>query len=258
MGINRVKRRKVDPLIQQFDEGEGAPTQCGALGRTILILLPILGCSFVLATLYLLIYRLDISIKDVSVSQCLADYEPKIEVLVMIFIGSTLMFTVTVMRNIQISVYHRRQKSESIFVRIINFIAATANIFAYVGFVLVALFDLDGPGDAPSIHLIGSYMYFGLSGLYGLLHSYLLCKQSQYPVFCKIILTLAPLAGFACSIIYAVVMGEGYEYEWFAVALAAIFVGLMCILFLVDPVDDELGDFFCCRRGKRNLSSLPR
>lgn len=254
MDIDRVKRssrRKADPLIPQYDDGE---SRCGSCGRAFLLLLPILGCSFILATLYLLVYRLDVSIKDVSVSQCLADYEPKIEVLVMIFIGATLMFTVTVMRNIQISVYHRRQKSESIFVRIINFIAAASNIFSYVGFVLVALFDLDGPGDAPRIHLIGSYMYFVLNGLYGLLHSYLLCKQSQYPIFCKIVLTLVPSAGTACSIIYAVVMGEGYEFEWFSIALGAIFVGLMSILFIVDPVDDELGDFFCCRRGKRRVS----
>jgi hypothetical protein len=253
MGIDRVKRssrRKADPLLPQYDDDDGVP-RCGSCGRAFLLLLPILGCSFILATLYLLVYRLNVSIKDVSVSQCLADYEPKIEVLVIIFIGATLMFIVTVMRNIQISVYHRRQKSESVFVRIINFIAAASNIFAYVGFVLVALFDLDGPGDAPRIHLIGSYMYFVLSGLYGLLHSYLLCKQSQYPIFCKIVLSLVPVAGTACSIIYAVVMGEGYEFEWFTVALGAIFVGLMSILFIVDPVDDELGDFFCCRRGKR-------
>ncbi len=249
--VERSSRRNADPLIPQYDDEE---PRCGSFGRAFLLLLPILGCSFVLATLYLLVYRLDVSIKNVSVSQCLADYEPKIEVLVMIFIGATLMFTVTVMRNIQISVYHRRQKSESIFVRILNFIAAASNIFAYVGFVLVALFDLDGPGDAPRIHLIGSYMYFVLSGLYGLLHSYLLCKQSQYPIFCKIVLSLVPLAGTACSIIYAVVMGEGYEFEWFTVALGAVFVGLLSILFIVDPVDDELGDFFCCRRGKRRVS----
>ena len=251
MGINRMKRssrRKADPLLQEYDD---EPPRCGTCGRAILLLLPILGCSFVIATLYLLVYRLDVSINDESVSQCLADYDPKIEVLVMIFIGSTLMFTVTVMRNIQISVYHQRQRSESILTRIINFIAATSNIFAYVGFVLVALFDVDGPGDAPRIHEVGSYMYFVLSGVYGLLHSILLCKQSQYPMFCKIILILVPLAGGLCSIIYAVVEDEGYEYEWFAVALGAIFVGLMSILFMVDPVDDELGDFFCCRRGKR-------
>lgn len=251
MGTDKVKilRRKADPLLPQYDEAQSA--RCGACGRAILLLLPILGCTLVIATLYLLVYRLDREITDVSVSTCLADYEPKIEVLVLIMIGASLMFVVTVMRNIQISVYHRRQRSESIFVRIINFIAAAANIFAYVGFVLVALYDLDGPGDAPRIHLIGSYMYFVLSGLYGLLHSYLLCKQSQYPMFCKIVLTIVPLAGVACSIVYVVLQGNGYEFEWFTVALAAIFVGMMSILFLVDPVDDELGDFFCCRRGKR-------
>ena len=38
------------------------------------------------------------------------------------------------------------------------------------------------------------------------------------------------------------------KYEWFAVAFSALFVGLFSTLFLVDPADDEIKDFFCCRR----------
>jgi len=40
---------------------------------------------------------------------------------------------------------------------------------------------------------------------------------------------------------------EQFEFEWLAAALNAIYVGLMPTLLLVDPVDDELRAFFCCR-----------
>mmetsp|Transcript_18870 Transcript_18870/g.40833 ORF Transcript_18870/g.40833 Transcript_18870/m.40833 type:complete len:178 (+) Transcript_18870:331-864(+) len=165
------------------------------------------------------------------------------------------MSIVTAMRNIQINVYHRRQKSESRTMRFLNLIAAIANIAAYVGFVLLALFDIDEPGQAPQIHYIGAYMYFGLSGLYGVLHIFLLCKQTHYPMFVKILFTLVPLTTIACTIIYAVKPEENIAFEWFSVALAAIYVGLFSILFLVDSVDDELRDFFCCRRGNRGRES---
>jgi hypothetical protein len=44
---------------------------------------------------------------------------------------------------------------------------------------------------------------------------------------------------------------EQFEFEWLAAALNALYVGLMPTLFLVDPVDDELRAFFCCRRHSR-------
>ena len=40
-----------------------------------------------------------------------------------------------------------------------------------------------------------------------------------------------------------------YILEWLTVALNACLVGCAVLLFLHDPVDDELRDFFCCRRG---------
>lgn len=98
-------------------------------------------------------------------------------------------------------------------------------------------------------------MYFILSGVYGVLHMYLLCKQVHYPMFCKIIFTIVPMATIVCTIIYCVDPPEYYAFEWFSVALAAINVGLISILFLVDSVDDELRDFFCCRVGSRGGGS---
>ena len=105
------------------------------------------------------------------------------------------------------------------------------------------------------IHYIGAYMYFVLSGLYGILHTFLLCKQTHYPMVCKIIFTIMPIATIVCTIIYVIDMDARFEYEWFAVALAAITIGLFSILFLMDSVDDELRDFFCCRRVGRKGGS---
>ena len=136
MGSTKVKRstsRKKAPLLPQTSGDVNGTARCGACFRCILLLLPILGCTCVLGTLCLLVYRLDVPITDASISTCLADYPSKVEVLICIFPGATLMYIVTVMRNIQINVYHRRQKSESKAMRIVNLIATIANIVAYIG-----------------------------------------------------------------------------------------------------------------------------
>ena len=260
--IQRSSRK--DPLLPTTTTNEGTAegnttTRCGACCRPILVLLPILGCTFIIGSLALLSTRLGVSIFDASISRCLADYSQKVEVLTMIFIGATLMFITTKMRNIQINVYHQRQHSESTKMKALNAIAAISNILAYTGFVFLALFDMDGPGEAPLIHLIGAIMYFALSGLYAVLHGFLLCKQTQYPMICKVIFTLLPIATITCTIIYVANWeSKKYEFEWFSVFLTAINVGLVSVLFMVDPVDDELRDFFCCRRAssrKRNSTS---
>ena len=256
MGTTKVKRSspRRDPLLPQTHKAAGASgktDRCGACGRFILLLLPILACAFVLGSLFLLVYRLGVPITDTTISQCLSDYSPKVECLVVIFIGATLTFVVTVMRNIQINVYNQRQKCESKAMRFINLIAAVSNILGYAGFVLLATYDVDGPGQAHQIHYVGAFMYFILTGVYGILHIYLLCKQVQYPMFCKIIFTMVPVATIACSITFAVNPTVNYAFEWFSVALHAVFVGLMSVLFMVDSVDDELRDFFCCRVRKR-------
>lgn len=233
-------KANADPLLPTTVKGK--PGQCSSLP-----FIPILACTFILAALVLLVSQLDVNITDISISLCLARYEPKLQVLVVIFIGATLMLLVSMMRNIQISVYHRRLKSDSTAMRILNFIAAFSLIFSYVGFVLLAMFDVDDP-DVKIIHAIGSYMYFAFSGLYGLLHMYLLCKQTQYPIICKIVFGVVAIAAIVSIIIYASNFEENYQFEWFAVALNAIYVGLMTVLFFVDPVEDELRDFFCCRK----------
>lgn len=245
-----LSTKKSQPLLPTTVQGVSG--RCGACSHLFLLFIPILGCSFLLAALYLLMYRLGVQITETSISFCLANYEPKVEVLVVISAGATLMFVVTMMRNIQIEVYHRRQGSESTAMRVLNYIATMSNILAYVGFILLAVFDLDDPNPFYRvIHYVGSVVYFALTGLYGLLQTYLLCKQTQYPMFCKIVFTMVSSAAIVSSIIYISNLEENFELQWFAVALHAIYVGLMSLLFHVDPIDDELRDFFCCRQNQR-------
>lgn len=252
MGATKVKKStgRKDALLPQTRGDLKRSDRCGACSRFILLLLPILGCTCVLLSLLLLMYRLDVPITEASISQCIADYDsvaPKAEILICIMFGATVMFIVAIMRNIQINVYHRRQRDETKAMWIVNLIAAIANILSYVGFVILAIYDVDGPGHSTLIHYVGAFMFFILNGVYGVLHIYLLCKQVQYPMFCKIIFTLVPLAMITCSVMYIVDQSNFCAFEWFSVALAAINVGLLSILFFVDSVDDELRDFFCCR-----------
>ena len=265
MGTSKVKRNssssRKDPLLPTTNSSERS-SKCGACGRFVLLLLPVLGCACLLGSLFLLVYRLGVPITDATISRCLADYSPKLEVYMLIFTGATLIFIVTAMRNVQINVYHKRQKSESRLMWLVNLIAAISNIFAYIGFILLAMFEVDAGEQARRIHDIGAYTYFTLSSVYAILHIYLLYKQSHYPMYCKIIFTIVPLASTTCSIMFMVDTDNNIAFEWFSVALSALFVGLFTILFMVDSVDDELRDFFCCRRsrgqGSRNSPTKPR
>ncbi len=249
--VTRNQRKKnADPLLPTTS-AQSEPGRCGACGRLILLLIPILACAFVLAGLYLLAYLPRVQITETTISDCLAAYESKVHILALISVGATLIAVSSIMRNVQMNVYHRRQRSESTAIRVLNFIAAMSNIFAYVGFIILFTFDVDGPDDVKRLHIVGAIMYFALGGFYALLHTYLLCKQAQYPMFCKIIFAMVAFAIIASSIIFGLKRKEFYVFEWLSVALHAIYVGLIGVLFLVDPVDDELRDFFCCRRGLR-------
>jgi uncharacterized membrane protein YqjE len=52
------------------------------------------------------------------------------------------------------------------------------------------------------------------------------------------------------SLVTSVVCGLWRQtlYEWLAVVAAVAYVMLFTVLFQIDPVDDELAAFFCCRR----------
>ena len=129
----------------------------------------------ILGTLYMLVYNMNISITEMTVSAALADYEPTWEILVCLCTGAFCSFIVTISRSIQIGVYHRRNNSSFRGLRLLNFVAAMANILAYVGFVILAIYPVDGEHEA--YHLFGAYMYFILIGVYALMHIFLLWKQ---------------------------------------------------------------------------------
>lgn len=253
MGSAKVTRsqRNADPLLPTSSV-QGKSRGCGPCGRLVLFLIPILACALILAALYLLALFPQVEVTEMTISDGLAYYDRKGEVLTLISAGATLACVVCVMRNVQINVYHRRQKSETTAMKALNFVAAMSGILSYVGFVTLAIFDMDGPAEHQRIHVIGATMYFVLGGLYGLLHMCLLRKQTQYPMFCKIIFAMVSFAMITSSIIFASNTNKYYAFEWFAVALNAIYVALMGLLFLVDPADDELSDFFCCRRVRAN------
>ena len=223
---------------------------CGIISHGIFLLLPIAACTLVLAALFLLAFNTGdgVKIAETSISLCLASYTPKAEVLLIITCGATLMFIVSIMRNIQINVYHRRLKSESLGLRAVNFIAAMCNILSYCGFILLAMFDVNYLHDgARMMHYVGAFMYFICAGVYEVFHTFLLWNQRQYPLLHKVVFTVVGLLSLTSIIIFAAT-DEQYEFEWLAAALNAIYVGLVSTLFLVDPVDDELRAFFCCHR----------
>ncbi|KAL7464981.1 hypothetical protein ACHAXS_005310 [Conticribra weissflogii] len=248
---------KGESLLPQTVEGGNGGGKCGVFGRIILLLLPIVGASTILAVLYLLLYRLNLTIQETSISAALAMYEPYWEILAPLSIGVFATFVVTVSRNIQIEVYHRRLNNEYKGMRVLNFITTVANIGAYIGFLILAIYKSDDESeDARNLHMYGAVAYFVLSGFYGVAHIYLLCKQSQYPLYSKIVFTLVPIVAIVCSIVFAIEREDAYPYEWLAVALNSLFSGLFTTLFIVDPVDDEVRDFFCCSSNKRTTKSV--
>jgi hypothetical protein len=129
----------------------------------------------ILGTLYLLVYKMNITISEISISGALADYEPTWQILLPLCTGAFASFIVTISRSIQIGVYHRRNNSAFRGLRLLNFIAALTNILAYVGFIILAIYPIEGKNK--DYHMFGAYMYFGFMGLYSFFHVFLLWKQ---------------------------------------------------------------------------------
>jgi hypothetical protein len=246
------------------------------ISHAVIVFLPIIGSVFNLAGFILLIAKLGVEIVTAdSISDALAAYESKWETMTLILIGSTIIVLVTMMRDIQINVYHQREKSDTKKMRVLNVVAASANILAYIGLVLLVIFDSNEPSPAPLIHLVGAGMFFVLNSMYGVIHSYLLWKQTQkYPTWCKIVFTILPMTSITCYGIFIYgyfaaantledlkeyLAGDNVtsiypEYEWLSILLTILLSGFMSYLFHVDSVDDELREFFCFRRNLKPIS----
>mmetsp|Transcript_17823 Transcript_17823/g.38550 ORF Transcript_17823/g.38550 Transcript_17823/m.38550 type:complete len:258 (+) Transcript_17823:113-886(+) len=239
--------RKKPLLPQTVGDTSNKGSKCSACGRFILLMFPILGAAMVITILFLLSYHLDNSVQDESISGAMADHEPYWEVVLPLSLGAFFIFIVTISRTIQIGVYHRRRKSEITRVRIMNFVAASANILAYVGFMLLTLYKIDGDDAEEKMHIVGACMYFGLGCLYFILHDILLLEQTHYPFCIKVVLIMITVPTVFSCILFGYKQEEAFIFEWIAVALYAIYVGLFSVLFYIDPADDEIRDFFFCR-----------
>ena len=189
-------------MLPTTDTETNKVTRFRACGRAVLILLPVQSCALILASLYLLAYRPGVT-KGHTISKWLSRYEPKAEVLAPVCTGATLSFIIMVMRNIQIDVHHRRRKGKSRCVQATNLVATVTNALAYAGFVLLAVFDSEGAGARSRVvHLAGGFAFFILTGVYGLLHAFLLCAQGQHPTHCKVAFAIIPLTMISCLIVF--------------------------------------------------------
>jgi hypothetical protein len=257
-----MKARQVPLLIETGVGGSGdASNKNATVGRWIHYLfcfLPLVGSALIILVLVELWFRLQLNIFAITISDGLAFYDPYWQILVPALVGGSIMFVVTVARNIQIKVYFTRCLSYSLPLSILNFVAAVANIAAYGGYIALMLFQTNPNGDGgqeEDIHYLGSVVYFSLSSVYGILHTYLLLRQTQYPFAVKAIFVLVAAVAAISTALYAIFRDQVFVMEWIAVLFAAIYVLLFTILFHIDSVDDELAQFFCCccRRRKATL-----
>lgn len=239
--------------LEQHRQNEAPKRRClPCLCRSITLMFPLNGCLFIMLALYVLAQG--VSISELTVSDRMADYGDQRKLLTIMFIGASCIFVTGAMRKIQFRVYQQRIGDDSKLWHALNVIAAASLILAYMGFCVLAIFDVN---ENLQVHLIGAFAYFIMSNLFGLLHMAMLWRQKQYPLYLKIVFSLIPIAATASSIAYmlslnelGVIPGPLYTLEWLAIALHALLVGCTVLLFLHDPVDDELRDFFCCRRGR--------
>ena len=136
-----------------------------------------------------------------------------------------------------------------------NLVATIVNIISYIGLIITVAIKADSSQDE-IIHYIGAVLFFVGTGLYSVLHSYLLWTQKeQYNLFLKLLFTVFGVIIGVCSIVFGYSVLDGGlseeatlpEYEWAACITTSISIGFYTILFYMDPVDDEIRDFFLCR-----------
>jgi hypothetical protein len=203
------------------------------------------------------------SIQSRTISIIMSEYEPFMQLVVLVSLGALLTCIVTVARNIQIYIYQKRNPSTTYTInKILNVFATIVNIISYVGLVITVAIKSD---QNKIVHYIGASIFFAGTGLYSILHSYLLWTQKQYPILIKLWFTLFSIIISICSIVFgfSVLSVEGGlsslseeeaeatllpQYEWAAVITTSISIGFYTILFYIDPVDDEIRDFFFCHR----------
>lgn len=231
-----------EPIQPNIGSNETNRGDCCA--RIFFACMPLLACANILAFLYILIYNGGVNPTEVLISTASVDFEPQLEVIAVSVMGATFAIATTLSRDVQVRVYFCREGTYTFWLTAANFIGSMANTLAYVGFLLQTCTTED------ILHDVGDYTFFGLAPIYAILQCVLLLKQTKYSLFVKIVFILMAVTVSAVAISLAI-LRDKIELQWFAVALNALYTGLFFVLFLVDPVDDELKEFFffgCCRK----------
>lgn len=259
------------------ETSEGA-TFCRCIGHLLVLFMPLIAMSLMLAFLSLLVvydkenlqdfdwYEGEgvnatniaemyyTSVRSDSISMVMSQYDPYVHVLGLSSAACVLISMVTVARNIQIEVYHKRTGS-FIFMKFINYLAAIINIVSYIGLMVAVNFKAtqESPEWAPRAHYIGFLVYFAGTATYAVLHQFLLWRQAEYPTLIKVLFFALSALTVGSSFAFGVplwfggletdALGEPV-FEWVAVFASAISIGLYVILFFIDPADDQVTSFF--------------
>mmetsp|Transcript_21448 Transcript_21448/g.36586 ORF Transcript_21448/g.36586 Transcript_21448/m.36586 type:complete len:300 (-) Transcript_21448:656-1555(-) len=239
-----------EPIRPNVGTNETNRGSCCA--RIFFAFMPLLSSALIIAFLYILIFEGKNDPTQVLIAQAMAGYERQSEIMAIALMGSAFAIITTIAREVQIRVYFTRDGTYTCCLQAMNSIGALANILAYVGYLLTVFNKYDAEDETKAfLHVVGLLLFFILAPLYALLQCALLFKQTQYSMFIKIIFLLMAVLEYAVVIGYLVLKENAIIIEWFAVALISMYTGLFFVLFLIDPVDDELKEYFtlgCCRK----------
>mmetsp|Transcript_20301 Transcript_20301/g.31753 ORF Transcript_20301/g.31753 Transcript_20301/m.31753 type:complete len:304 (+) Transcript_20301:227-1138(+) len=250
----QLQNRK-EPLLGesiQPNVGTNQTNRGSCCARVFFAIIPLLSSAFIIAFLYILIFQGGNDPTQVLIGQAMAEYERQGEILAMAIMGSLFTIITTISREVQVRVYFSKEGTYTWGLTAMNTIGTLTNILAYVGYLLTVLNKYDDEDEKKALlHVGGVLMFFVLAPLYALLQCALLFKQKKYSLFIKIVFVLVAVTEYAVAIAYLVLKDLSIQLQWFAVALMSLFTGLFSILFLVDPVDHELKEYFtfgCCRK----------
>ena len=253
-----------------------------SVSHVVSCLIPMIGGILLISVLVLLLRSIDSETYDIhgqTISRTLALYTPYKLVLIPMLVSSFLIFVVTMSRNIQVRVYFSRRKQYTNTISAINKFATIMNIFAYVAFIVVAVNKDDpslyGSNVERTLHLYAAALYFIFSNIYVVLHTSLLLLQrkdegtsdddddeeaqggnngtvdnesvpQQFPLLLKINFALYTIVIVFCSVWFLLHMHDSDVaiFEWVAILFNALYIMLFSILFHIDPIEDELSEFF--------------
>lgn len=249
----QLQTRKEPLLGEQIrpNVGTNQTNRGSCCARIFFAIMPLLSSALMIAFLYTLIYDGGNDPTQVLIGQAMAEYEQQQVMMAIAIMGSVFAIITTISREVQVRVYFSKEGAYTCCLMAMNTIGTLTNILAYVGYLLTVLYKYDdGDEKKALLHVGGVLMFFVLAPLYALLQCALLFKQKKYPLSIQITFLLVAVIEYAVVIAYLALKDTSIQLEWFAVALISLHTGLFCVVFLVDPVAEELKDYFtfgCCR-----------